>query len=411
MGLLKIFGGKEPEAYEQKGDDYCRDGAWGKAKIEYDKALSKLDNIAQGDDVKERLQGKIRRTKEALALEHKNSAEELLAAGYHDDARQYVALGLELTENHQLRSQFKVLSQRLEQEFNRDIEEGIADFQDDDEAEQKDIFEKEGDEYFRALLAGLPEDIQQAYANYGEDFKLGYLALNQGDFERAASYLAEALQRHPSMDSYIPVELATAYMNLAKNEEAQILLETFLQNRQDALPGYQLLCEIYWETHAFDKAERLLAGVPQELTESVAFCLLRGETLFHAGRYSEAKSFYLDFLDAYDWNEPVARALAKSLEALDETEKARDIYRNILNRCRGCGSRIDLDVKRKYADLSFSSGQNTAEIMELYFSLAQEDKPNAANYYQKISRICLARGDEQEARRFRLIAEKLASER
>jgi hypothetical protein len=42
MGLLKFFAGKEPEAYEQKGDGYYQAGAWGKAKIEYEKALSKL---------------------------------------------------------------------------------------------------------------------------------------------------------------------------------------------------------------------------------------------------------------------------------------------------------------------------------------------------------------------------------
>ncbi len=72
-------------------------------------------------------------------------------------------------------------------------------------------------------------------------------------------------------------------------------MEEFLQHQPNALPAYQLLCEIFWETKAFDRAESLLAKLPPELAESVAGYVLRGETLFHAERYKEAKAFYRDF--------------------------------------------------------------------------------------------------------------------
>ena len=77
-----------------------------------------------------------------------------------------------------------------------------------------------------------------------------------------------------------------------------------------------------------------------------------------------------------------------------------------MDQCRGCHARVDPYLKQKYADLSFDSGHNTAEVLELYLSLAQEMPENAADYYQKISRIYTAQGNEVEAQRFQVISEK-----
>jgi len=173
------------------------------------------------------------------------------------------------------------------------------------------------------------------------------------------------------------------------------------------LPAYQLLCEIYWETGAFDRAEALLASVPLELTESVAVYILKGETLFHAGKYSAAKELYQNFLKNYGWNELAARALAKTHEALNEFANARNLYREIMEQCRGCHARIDPFIKQRYADLCFDSGMLNTDILDLYLSLAQEVPANAAEFYAKVSRIYAAKGNHAEAARFRAIAEKL----
>jgi tetratricopeptide (TPR) repeat protein len=136
---------------------------------------------------------------------------------------------------------------------------------------------------------------------------------------------------------------------------------------------------------------------------------MRGETLYQAKKYGEAKAFYRDFLKNYDWNEAIARALAETHEALGEMANARNIYREIMQQCHSCHARIDPFIKQKFADLSFASGLNTTEILEIYLSLAREIPRNATEYYQKISRIYSARGNEEEARRFELISEKFKS--
>jgi len=322
MGLLNIFSGKNPEDYDLKGDSFAETGAYGKAIVEYERALERLEKTAPWDDgFRQSLRDKIRSSKETLALQHKNTAEDMLEADYHEDAQQYIQLALELTEDPELISDLENQQRELEARALEgiEIEEPEVEITDPQEAQDDQPLDGEpDDDYFTALVGTLPEDIQQAYLDYGDAFKKGYLALNQGDFETAAEYLVQAMEENPDPQNYIPLELATACLNLGKFEDARQLLEKFLQYQPDALPAYQLLCEIFWETKAFDRAELLLAKLPSDLAESVAGYVLRGETLFHAGRYKEAKAFYRDFLKTYEWNETIARALAKTHEALNE---------------------------------------------------------------------------------------------
>jgi tetratricopeptide (TPR) repeat protein len=410
MGLLKIFSGKTPQDLEQRGDSFAQANAWGKAKIEYEKALIKLEKTsAPNAAIKSRLEKKISRTRESLAREHKKTAEDMLEAGFYEEAKQYAGLALELTEAPNLRDQLQELSRSLDHHIHKQIQLEIPEFKVFDQPQEEPPPHQEDDGEWRALLGSLPDEIQQQYQSYGDDFKAGYLALNQGDFENALSLLSKAMEDHPAPDSFIALELATAYVNLEKYDDAQPLLEDFIRQRPDALPAYQMLCEIFWEHDAFEKAEALLSAVPQKLAESVAMYLLRGETLYQARKYAEAKQYYHDFLNNYEWNEPIARALAKTHEALGEMANARNIYRQIMDQCQSCRTRIDPLVKLKYADLCFSSGLYTTEVLELYLSLAQEVPTNAAECYQKVSRIYAAQGNETEARRFQLIAEKLDS--
>jgi len=406
MGLLKILFGQNPEKDEQKGDAFFNNAVWGMAKIEYEKALGKLVKTSPGYDESEaRLQDKLRQAKEALALEHRQTGENLMEQEYYDDARELFQLAIELTQDLELISTIENRMLEMKRLTARDIQTDVPDPQVNDEA----VSHKQKDEYFMALCGTLPKEVQALYFSYGESFKSGYLALNRGEFDLAADYLSLALKENPSPDSFIPLELATAYMNLEKFDEARQLLEKFLQYHPDALAGYQLLCEVFWAIRSFDQAEALLAACPDELKNSLAYYLLLGETMFQAGNYSEATSLYQDFMKEYGWNEPVARALARTFETVGDFEKARDIYANIMDQCRSCHTRIDPFIKQKFADISFDLGQHSSAILEMYLSLAQEDPENTPFYYQRVSRIYSSLGNEEEAHRFQLFAQHAQS--
>ncbi len=411
MSFLKIFSGKTPEAHEQKGDELFAADLWGKAKVEYERALDKLEKtVPQNNNLKSRLLEKIHHAKASLAHRHKSNADDMLQAGFYEDARELYTLALELTEDTELKTDLANKLEQFDFRMSKNVEDTLVDYDDDvEEAGEQQHLEPDGqgDEYFTALYGVLPADVQKAYRSYGDNFKKGYLALNQGDFVPAVDYLSKAMEENPAAGSYIPLELATAYLNLEKHSEAQQLLETFIQDQPQVLPAYQLLCEIFWEMGAFDRAEALLASVPGKLTESVAVYILKGETLFRAGNHKRAKEFYQNFSRTYGWNELVARALAKTHEALNELANARNLYREIMEQCRSCHARIDPFIKQRYADLCFDSGMLSSDILELYLSLAQELPANAADYYEKVSRIYAAQGNHAEAGRFRAIAEKL----
>jgi tetratricopeptide (TPR) repeat protein len=408
MRIPKIFSGKNPEKHEQKADWYFKNKSWGKAKLEYEAALAKLEKKSPWDaEFKDRLETKIRQSKESLAFEHKQSADELMGAGYYEDAGELYGLALELTEDPQLLVALGKCMQEIENCAVKEEQNDIPDIVRTAEKVIGPVTREHDDEYFTALCGTLPDNIRKAYQGYGEIFKKGYIALNQGEYEQAAKQLSLAMTENPSPDSFIPLELATAYLNLEKYEEAQLLLEAFVETQPKVLPGYQLLCEILWETKAFDAAEKLLSSIPEQLKESVAVYLLRGETFFRRQKYSQAKTLYLDFLQSFDWHEHIARALARTLEAGGEIEEARQLYGQILNHCRSCSSRVDPFIKRKFADLSLETGLYSAKILEHYLSLVQEDPEHAADYHQKISHIYSALGNEAEARRFQLIANEL----
>jgi len=420
MGLLNLFKGKSPREHEASGDSHARLGAWGQAKIEYEKALDKLGKTSSDkSELVQQLEKKVLNTKEALAGEHIKTAEEMLEAEYFEDALQYINLALELTADAQLISELKARSRELKKTINRGIQQEFAEFrvfdddpeEDDDDDEEtpapaKEVAPQADDDYFRALIGGMPDEVQDAYLSYGDDFKAGYAALNQGEFEQAAASLSKALADAPQSDSFIPLELATAYLNLEKFAEARELLEQFIQDHPEALPAYQMLCELFWEEKEYDAVDRLLSAVPGELSESIAVYLLRGENLYQAQRFSEAKQYYQDFLKNFGWNEPVARCLAKTHEALNEMANARSTYREIMDQCQSCHARVDPVIKQRYADLCFSAGLFTTEILELYLSLAQQNPHQAAAFYSKISQIYASQGNDEEAARFELSAEK-----
>lgn len=414
MSFLSLFSGPSPEKLEQKGDALAETRQWGQAALSYERALEKLEKRSEpSPDHLKRIAGKISIAKESLAAEHLSAAENLIDGGSFDDARDLIALAGALTGDprlmvlleHQLQK-IEMLQIKDEQEPPVDEFYGLADTEDDEPA-----YDVSDDEYFFALCGTLPPGVQEAYLSYGEKFQSGFVALNKGDFQTAMDDLSRAMIDNPSPESYIPMELAAAYRHLGKSAEAEALLTPVLRHHPDALPAYQLLCELYWEQKNFEKVATLIASVPRELANSLAVALLKGETHAQGGDFEAAIAFYQDFIDTHGWNDTIARALAKTLETAGAPDKARYLYKELMNRCNSCRTRIDPEIKHKYAELSYAAGIRDTEILELYLSLAREIPENAAGYYETISRIYAVHGNQVEAKRFRSFAKMAQAER
>ena len=407
MKFSHFFTGKPYHEIEKNADALLQMGEYGSAKLEYEKALLKLAKKAsEAPEVKDHIEGKIAKCKDALAVEHKKAAENLTEIGHYEEAKEILQLALELVQDEQLAVEIEERLRGVKDHFSPHEMSGMSIPEDASGDPREFVYQESGEEYFTALISTLPKTEQKIYLGYGDPFREGYVKLNQGYFEDAVTLLSQALETDSSSGSFIQLELATAHLNLGNDSEGRFLLEGFLKEYPESLRAYHPLCEIYWQSQQFDEAQQLLLNCPEPLRDSPIIHLLIGETLFHAGQYHDAESHYLGYLGSGGWDEAIALALAKTFEALGSKEKARKQYSEIINTCQGCGSRIDPLIKQKYADISLETGDHSTNILELYLGLVQEVPENRTDYYQKISMIYELNGNENEARRFMSFAEQ-----
>ena len=201
MSIFKLFSGPSPEKLEQKGDVLFEGRQWGQAKQAYDHALHKFDKQQPGQHTidKNRIEGKNLRTRNELAREHHQNAESYLEGGHIEDALELMSLAMEIAADEEFVQKLKRQYHDIERKTDQEISEVFS----DEEKEQE-----ETDEYFYALCGTLPEEVQDAYMSYGENFKAGYLALNRGDFEAASTSAGRKRDRYTA--GYRPPTTPTA---------------------------------------------------------------------------------------------------------------------------------------------------------------------------------------------------------
>jgi len=407
MKLSRLFAGKPYHEIEKKADALLKMGEYGFAKLEYEKALLKWEKkTPEAPEAGDQIEEKIVQCKDALALEHKEAAEDLTESGLYEEAGDLLRLALELVQDKQMAVEIEERLKGLKAHSSSHEASGMSVPGVDSEDAREFVYAESGKEYFTALINALPEAEQEIYMGYGDLFREGYVKLNQGFFEDAVTLLSQSLEANASEGGFIRLELATAHINFGNDSEGCSLLESFLDDHPESLRAYAPLCEIYWQNKQFENAQRLLINCPESLRNSPVIHLLTGETLFHAGQYHDAESHYRGYLDSHGQDEAISLALARTFEALGSKEKAQKQYSEIINRCQGCGSRIDPLIKQKYADISLETGDHSTNILELYLSLVQEVPENRTDYYQKISMIYELNGNEDEANRFRSFAEQ-----
>ena len=246
----------------------------------------------------------------------------------------------------------------------------------------------------------LPDDVQEAYAVLGENFRSGYIALNKSEFETAAGLLDRALGDQGERVTHVHLELATAYLNLGDIPAARSLLEIFVQAYPESLRAYEILCEVYWDMEAYDLADKLLQSCPDTLKTSVSILLLMGETLFRSGKQAEATSFYLKSIAYLGWHEEIAIALARVYEAMDRSKEALETYREIMAGCKNCRRQVAPFVLQRYAELSYVSGDISSGLLDTYFSLCRETPEHQGHYFNRISDIYQRQGYPDEAQRY-----------
>lgn len=405
MGLFSMFK-KSPEKSEAAGDAYVKANDLGLAKIEYEEALGIIEKKTPEDTaLKERLMEKLKTTKEALALKHLEAGDQLLDVKALDEAENLFSLALSLTEDPELQKALKERITMTVGDISMDATEG--EYEDSPTSKTTETPKAyDADQEFEVLCMTLPEEIGQAYQSYGETFKEGYLALSKGDFIKAADKLKEALAEHEDEDTHIPVELATAHINLWQPDAAIDLLVEYLEKHPSSFQGISLLCDLYCDLEQFEMAHDVIDELPDEVSDSIEVARYNAWIYHKEQNFERAEEIFRKALEDSEHDTDVARDLAMTLAAAGKTQEARDLYADMLNQCARCHQRQNpLDTKA-YADLSLEMDDYSDKILKIYLTLAKDFPPLRSECYAKASMIFSHNGDEKEAARFRTMAEK-----
>lgn len=416
--MFGIFSGKKPEDHEERGDECMKKEAFGDARIEFEKALGKIESrFPEKSHLAGRIREKLEHASESLALQHIKNAEVMAGAGDIEEAAELYELALDLTGRKDTRDKIAGAMQGLWKKTIPEPDAGVEKH----ETEKKSFVASQGEavsrapdpeenydeELFDVLLNALAPETAEAYRQYGDCFERGYTALNRGNFDLAIKELSDALEQNSGSSTLIPLELATAYLHAEQHARAEEILKSFVSRNPAEIRAYQLLCEIYWETGAVSKAEELLKSVPPDIRGLPLMRLLDGETRFQSGDMRGAKAAFKASTDENGPDEIVLRALAKTCEQAGESEEARELYAQIMNYCASCQRAIDPLIKRRFAELSLETGDSSAKLLDLFFSLVQEDPDHRRDYYLYIGRIYEKRGEKKEARRYLGLAGQL----
>lgn len=407
MGLFSFFL-KSPQKSEDKGDADFEAGKFGPAKLAYETALDLLEKKDPEDSAaNERLVEKLRKSREALALEHLRTGDSLIEADVPDEAENLFSIALSLTENSELKARLekRLVSSGFEISEDRWAEtEDTQEKSDHHASDHHDMGDDNREHEFEVLCATMPEEMAEAYRSYGETFKEGYLALSQGDFARAVEKLEQAMEEAPSWDLFIPVEFATALIHNGQSERAIEVLTRNVQDNPGSIHGISLLCDLLCEFKQFETAHDVIDQAPQKIRQSQGCRFHKGRIYYLQGDYQEAETIYKKALDSGGWQEDIARELAGTLDAAGKKEEALSLYADILNKCSGCGQRPNPLDKKAFADISFEMKDFSDKTLKLYLDLANEYPEIASECFDKVSLIYLKSGNEKEAKRFQQLA-------
>ncbi len=148
---------------------------------------------------------------------------------------------------------------------------------------------------FEIYLISLPDETQDLYRTLGDDFATGFIAIHEGEGEKAISLLEKALKVHPDTEE-ISLELGRAHLFCNHVEQAITHLERFYRKNPAHIDG------------TFSYAEALATGNRKAEAVSVMESLHKA----HAGTAKVMKGLG----DYYAINEQWERAIALYEDAL-----------------------------------------------------------------------------------------------
>jgi len=399
MSLLKRLFSADPEALKKKADALYDAGAYGPAKLVYEKALAA--SAASADAA---LTDKMQRCVDAIARQRIEEAKAYLAQGLIELAEQELDGALEVAIDDAVRDEAQALLDGLQAK----------------EAQEQAASPDMSDEERIALLMGQWQDAQaEEYDSYGDALLHALVAMHKEQLQDARPQL-EALLADAPAPRYLWLEVGRARLLTEDVRGGKEALERFLSAVQDdeggetKLAANLALARLADEAGDFEEAMGCFEGAVHALPEDYRPYLAMGAFLRDKGHGEEAldvlgTSLELSKTAGTDWRLLEEIGLASKL--VGKTDDARSFLEQV----------IEFFTSHQVTDFPPATATALAELYEaearldraadMYRELSQgSDRDRHALYHYEAGRLLLALGLTDEARRMLTRAEALSSE-
>jgi len=203
--------------------------------------------------------------------------------------------------------------------------------------------------YSEALEAYEKALICDPTASYIKE-KLPILMLKMGDFETAATWLGEEIEKEPTTTTYL-LFLANIFVQQEKIEEAVTLYEEILKQEPGNEPVNTRLGILYNHLGEYDTAEKIFRDLLARNPDSYFTTLSLARLLNQKAGYTEATTLYEKAL-SLNWSKELAFEIGYLYSSHKDYEQALRLYTTITDNDkfeeRGLLSRIQtlLDLNR-----------------------------------------------------------------
>ncbi|MDH5493516.1 MAG: hypothetical protein OEY14_16295 [Myxococcales bacterium] len=401
MSLLKrIFGGGSSEAQRARADALFEEGAFGIAKLAYEKALRSADEATRAE-----IEARIDQCLDAIAEQRQEAALRLREEGTLDHAREELLGAIEVAASESVRERARMALDALERE---DAMEQAAPPAELDDAE-----------LFALISARWEPGQAEEYDAYDDRFVDARLHLEKGAFAEARE-LFEALVEEAAIPRFLRFELARACLGMKDTETCARELRAFLESLDPDEGGLPRLAAHHQLAELSDEAGDEEAALDEYQAAIEAFeddyrpLLLMGNFLRRKGRPEEAVEILEEAARSMDELRPdfqTYEALGLALRDADRKPEAIVQLEQV----------VSIFAERGHLDLPPVAAEALAELHEeagaleraadLYSMLARgSGRARHALYHRQAGRVLLALGLFEDARRMLQRAHALSAD-
>lgn len=260
-----------------------------------------------------------------------------------------------------------------------------------DENDERDGFHPGLEDLFELAIAEKPSVRLERYRALGKDFKAGYVALIQGNAERAVRLLGRAVEENASFVARL--ELGRAHSLRGDMEMAREVLESAIRAAPHDVEVVILLSSVAIELGHFEEARQRLEALDRSGVDNPEVTFLLGRALFELKRTDAALEKFRQTVSKEPHFHEAFFEGARALRREGDSEGALQLMN------RACDLAPDeVRYNRGLAQLVLADGHDEQAGLAACDRLMVTDEDNAWEYLRWVAELYVRRGWAKEAR-------------